>query len=71
MSVSGPLQQAVLEPVGLWDEQPVAGRGQGWDVGGLIGRVGNSQDDVNDRFGGQLRDRGGPGVFEAEDLGAE
>ena len=67
----GPLEQAVLEPVGLPDPQAVAGGLQLRHVRGLVGRVRHLERDVDDRLGGQARHRRRADVLDPDDPVAE
>ena len=56
-SVSGPLNSAVLEPVGLADAHDVASRLPSAGRRRLVGRVGDAEHDVDDRLGRRARER--------------
>ena len=59
-------QHAVLVPRRLADAQLVAGRLERRDVGGLVGRVDDDEEDVDDRLGGEAGDGRRADVFEQE-----
>jgi hypothetical protein len=65
--VRAPDELAVLLPPGLPDPQHVPRRLESRDVGGLVGRVGDHGDDVDDRLRRQAGHRRRPRVFEAQD----
>jgi hypothetical protein len=66
------LEQAMLKPpVWLADPQQVAGRLHRRDVRGLVRGVRHDEQDVDDRFGGEARHRGGPGVLDEQGTLAE
>ena len=59
-------EAAVLVPVWLAGAQRVSGGGQGWDVGVLVGRIGDDQVDVYAILRGQPWHGGGADVFDGE-----
>ena len=69
--MSGPLEEAMLEPIRFADRQQVTLGFEGGHVRPLVARVGDLQDDVDDRFGGQPGDRRRAGVRDANDALAE
>lgn len=60
------LEQAVLEPSGLADPQPVPGPFQSGQIRRLVGRVRHDQQDVDDWLGGEPRHRGRADVLDAQ-----
>jgi hypothetical protein len=65
------LEHAVLEPLRLADAQDVARRFEGRDVRLLVGRVGDDEDDVDDRLRGDARHRGRADVLDPQRAAAE
>jgi len=61
-----PLEQPVLEPLGLPDPQDVAGTLHLRHVARLVGRIRHHKQDVDDGFGHQAGDRRRPDVLDAQ-----
>ena len=53
-------------PVWLADADGVAGGFEGGDIAGFVARIGNDDEDVDNRFGEEAGDGGGADVFEDE-----
>ncbi|MDN2496164.1 hypothetical protein FHY52_05555 [Nocardia nova] len=61
-----PDEASMLKPVRFADAQRVSDALERRDVGRLVGGIRDEQQDVDDRFGCQPRNRGGTGVLEAK-----
>ena len=64
-------KHAMLMPVWLTDAQDVARSHEGWEIERFIAGVSNDDVNVDDGFGGEVRDRGRPYVLDGECLVTE
>jgi hypothetical protein len=63
----GPLEQPMLMPIGLANVEHIAGGFHRGHVLGLIGRIGDGENQIDDRLGGESRDRSRADMLERQD----